>query len=164
MKKTIDLFGAAPTLMRDYQRAQMEIAAAANFDPALMELVKLRVSQINGCANCINLHTIEARERGETEQRLYLLSAWREAPCFNERERAAIGWGEAMARLSEGRDREAAYEALTAHFTEEEQIKLAITINVISGWNHIAVGFGLFADAETIRAAQAAQAKITVAA
>lgn len=164
MKKTIDPFGAAPTLMRDYQRAQMEIAAAANFDPALMELVKLRVSQINGCANCINMHTIEARANGETEQRLYLLSAWREAPCFNERERAAIGWGEAMARLSEGRDREAAYEALTAHFTEEEQIKLAITINVISGWNHIAVGFGLFADAETIRAAQGAQAKITVAA
>jgi AhpD family alkylhydroperoxidase len=164
MKKTIDLFGAAPTLMRDYQRAQMEIAAAANFDPALTELVKLRVSQINGCANCINMHTIEARERGETEQRLYLLSAWREAPCFSERERAAIDWGEAMARLSEGRDREAAYDALTAHFSEEEQIKLAITINVISGWNHIAVGFGLFADAETIRAAQAAQAKIAAAA
>ena len=164
MKNTIDLFGAAPTLMRDYQRAQIEIAAAANFDPALTELVKLRVSQINGCANCINMHTIEARENGETEQRLYLLSAWREAPCFSERERAAIGWGEAMARLSEGHDRETAYEALTAHFTEEEQIKLAITINVISGWNHIAVGFGLFADAETIRAAQATQAKLAAAA
>jgi len=127
-------------------------------------LVKLRVSQINGCANCINLHTIEARERGETEQRLYLLSAWRKAPCFNERERAAIGWGEAMARLSEGRDREAAYEALTAHFTEEEQIKLAVTINVISGWNHIAVGFGLFADVAAIRAAQATQATAAAAA
>jgi AhpD family alkylhydroperoxidase len=164
MKNTTNLFAAAPTLMRDYQRAQMEIAAAANFDPALIELVKLRVSQINGCANCINMHTIEAREKGESEQRLYLLSAWRDAPCFSERERAAIGWGEAMARLSEGRDREAAYDALTAHFTEEEQIKLAITINVISGWNHIAVGFGLFADPATIRAAQAAQAAIAAAA
>jgi AhpD family alkylhydroperoxidase len=164
MKSTTDLFAAAPTLMRDYQRAQMEIAAAANFDPALTELVKLRVSQINGCANCINLHTIEAREHGETEQRLHLLAAWREAPCFSDRERAAIGWGEAMARLSEGRDREAAYEALTAHFTEEEQIKLAITINVISGWNLIAVGFGLFADVATIRAAQAAQAPAAAAA
>lgn len=164
MTKTIDLFAAAPTLMRDYQRAQMEIAAAANFDPALTELVKLRVSQINGCANCINLHTIEARENGETEQRLYLIAAWREAPCFSDRERAAIGWGEAMARLSEGRDRTDAYEALKAHFTEEEQIKLTITINVITGWNHIAVGFGLFADAAAIRAAQATQKAMAAAA
>jgi AhpD family alkylhydroperoxidase len=164
MKNTIDLFAAAPTLMRDYQRAQIAIATAVNFDPALTELVKLRVSQINGCANCINLHTIEAREHGETEQRLYLLSAWREAPCFDERERAAIGWGEALARLSEGRDREAAYAALKAHFSEEEQIKLTITINVITGWNHMAVGFGLFADAAAIRAAQAAQAAQAAAA
>jgi len=158
MKSTINLFTAAPALMRDYQRAQMEIAAAVNFDPALTELVKLRVSQINGCANCINLHTVEARENGETEQRLYLLSAWREAPCYSDRERAAIGWGEALTRLSDGIDHQAAYEALKAHFTEEEQIKLTITINVITGWNHIAVGFGMFADVAAIRAAQAERA------
>jgi len=157
MKNTTDLFAAAPTLMRDYQRAQMEIAAAANFDPALTELVKLRVSQINGCANCINLHTIEAREHGESEQRLYLLSAWREAPCYSDRERAAIGWGEALAHLSDGADPRPAREALQAHFTEEEQVKLTLIVNVITGWNHMAVGFGVFADVAAIRAAQAAQ-------
>jgi len=157
MKNTTDLFAAAPSLMRDYQRAQVEIAVAANFDPALTELVKLRVSQINGCANCINLHTIEAREQGETEQRLYLIAAWREAPCYSDRERAAIGWGEALSRLSDGADHRAAYEALKAHFTEEEQIKLTLIVNVITGWNHMAVGFGVFADAAAIRAAQAAQ-------
>ena len=164
MKNTTDLFAAAPTLMRDYQRAQMEVAAAANFDPALTELVKLRVSQINGCANCINLHTIEAREQGETEQRLYLLPAWREAPCYSDRERAAIGWGETLATLSDGADPHAAYQALKAHFTEEEQIKLTVTINVITGWNHLAVGFGIFADVAAIRAAQATQSAQAAAA
>lgn len=164
MKNPTDLMAAAPTLMPAYQRAQMEIAAAANFDPALTELVKLRVSQINGCANCINLHTIEARENGETEQRLYLLPAWREAPCYSERERAAIGWGEALATLSDGTDPHAAREALQAHFTAEEQIKLTLIVNVITGWNHMAVGFGVFADVAAIRAAQATQTGQTAAA
>ena len=87
-----------------------------------------------------------ARAAGETEQRLYLLSAWQEAPCYTDRERAALGWTEVLTRLSEGHHHKSAYEALQAHFTEEEQIKLTLMINVINGWNRIAVGFGLFAD------------------
>jgi alkylhydroperoxidase family enzyme len=94
-----------------------------------------------------------ARENGETEQRIYLLPAWREAPCYTDRERAALGWTEALTRLSEGHTHESAYEALKAHFTEEEQVKLTLLINIINGWNRIAVGFGGFADPADIKAA-----------
>ena len=126
MTTKIDLFAAAPSLMRDWQRTMLTLAAASNFEPRLSELVKLRSSQINGCANCINLHATEARENGETEQRIFLLPAWREAPCYTDRERAALGWTEALTRLSEGRGHESAYEVLKAHFTEEEQVKLTV--------------------------------------
>ena len=115
--------------------------------------MKLRASQINGCANCINLHATEAREAGETEQRIYLLSAWREAPCYTDRERAALEWTEALTRLSEGLALGSAYETLAAQFTEEERVKLTITINMINSWNRLAVGFGLFADPKELRAA-----------
>lgn len=153
MTAKIDLFAAAPSLMKDWQRTSISLAAAANFDPTLAELVKLRASQINGCANCLNMHAADARENGETEQRIYLLPAWREAPCYTMRERAALGWTEALTLISERQGRESAYQALKAQFTEEEQVKLTLTINIINGWNRIAVGFGLFADAAAIKAA-----------
>ncbi len=153
MTRKIDLFAAAPEVVKEWQKTMTRLGAIANFDPTIAELVKLRASQINGCANCINLHAVEAREKGETEQRIYLLPAWREAPCYSDRERAALEWTEALTRLSEGREHATAYETLKAHFTEEEQVKLTMTINIINGWNRIAVGFGLYADAATIRAA-----------
>src|SRR5438874_8719441 len=90
----------------------------------------------------VDVTTTDAREKGETEQRIYLLSAWREAPCYTDRERAALGWTEALTRLSEGHQQETAYEALKAQFNGEEQVKLTLIINVINGWNRIAVGFG----------------------
>jgi len=157
MTAKIDLFAAAPSLMRDYQRAMVNLTAASSFDASLSELVKLRASQINGCANCINLHATEARGNGETEQRIYLLPAWREAPCYTDRERAALEWTEVLTRLSEGRGHREAFEAIKAHFTEEEQVKLTMLINIINGWNRLAVGFGVFADPAAIKAgAQAA--------
>jgi AhpD family alkylhydroperoxidase len=152
MTAKIDLFAVAPSLMRDFQRSTVTLGAAVNFDPRLSELVKLRASQINGCANCINLHATEAREKGETEQRIYLLPAWREAPCYTDRERAALEWTEALTRLSEGRGHADAYEAISAHFTGEEQVKLTLLINMINGWNRIAVGFGVFADPAAVKA------------
>ena len=91
-------------------------AIASSLEPGLSELVKIRASQINGCANCLNMHTVFARENGETEQRIYLLPAWREAPCYTDRERAALGWTEALTRLSEGHTHESAYEALKSSF------------------------------------------------
>ena len=152
MTAKIDLFAAAPSLMKEWQRTSVALAAAASLEPSINELVKLRASQINGCANCINLHAAEARAHGETEQRIYLLPAWREAPCYSDRERAALAWTEALTRLAEGNDRTSAYDAMTAHFTEEEQVKLTVMINIINGWNRIAVGFGLFMDPESIKA------------
>jgi AhpD family alkylhydroperoxidase len=158
MHGKFNVFAAAPALMKDFRQASIELATAANFDPRITELVKIRASQLNGCANCINMHAAEARENGETEQRIYLLSAWREAPCYSERERAALEWTEALTRLSEGLALGIAYESLAARFTEEERVKLTITINMINGWNRLAVGFSLFADATQIQAGNKAAA------
>ena len=152
-----DLFAAAPELIKKWTAASLAIASS--LEPTLISLVEIRASQINGCANCINMHAAEAREKGETEQRIYLLSAWREAPCYTDRERAALGWTEALTRLSEGHKLKGAREALKAQFSEEEQVKLTLMINVINGWNRIAVGFGQFVDpAEAKSAAQAVAA------
>lgn len=145
-------YAAAPQLMKGWTGLSM--AVAASLEPSLIELVKIRASQINGCGNCINMHTAEARARGETEQRIYLLSAWREAPCYSDRERAALGWTDALTRLSEGHAHEQAYAALKAQFSEEEQVKLTLMINVINGWNRIAVGFGLWMEPEAVKALQ----------
>ncbi len=144
MTAKLDPFAAAPSLMKHWTGTSMAIASS--LDPTLVGLVEIRASQINGCANCLNMHTVDARTKGETEQRIYLLSAWREAPCYTDRERAALGWTEALTRLSEGHRHKSAYEALKANFTEEEQVKLTLMINIINGWNRIAVSFGLFAD------------------
>ncbi|HEV7437491.1 MAG TPA: carboxymuconolactone decarboxylase family protein [Pseudorhizobium sp.] len=148
MTPRLDPFDAAPILMKKWMGMSMD--AAASLESSLIELVKIRSSQINGCANCINMHTSEARAKGETEQRIYLLSAWREAPCYTDRERAALGWTDALTRLSEGPALEAAYQALEAAFSEEEQVKLTLMINVINGWNRLAVGFGLWVETPAI--------------
>ena len=147
---------AAPAMMKEWHRASTLIAAS--LDPTLAELVKIRSSQINGCANCLNMHTVFARERGETEQRIYLLSAWREAPCYTDKERAALAWTDALTRISEGHTHESAYEALKTHFTEEEQVKLTLLINVINGWNRLAIGFSAWADPADVKAAAKAVA------
>lgn len=146
-----DLFAAAPSLMKKW--FDISHAIGSSIEPRLAELVKIRASQINGCANCINMHTAEAREKGETEQRIYLLPAWREAPCYTDRERAALGWTEALTRLSEGHTHESAYQALKTQFTEEEQVKLTLVINIINGWNRLAVGFGVWLDQATAKEA-----------
>ncbi|PND21689.1 alkylhydroperoxidase [Ensifer sp. MMN_5] len=144
MTARLDPFAAAPSLMKSWFSISTTIASS--LESSLIELVKIRASQINGCANCINMHTTEARAKGESEQRIYLLSAWREAPCYTDRERAALDWTEALTRLSEGHTHAAAYEALKAEFTQEEQVKLTLMINVINGWNRLAVGFGLWVE------------------
>ncbi len=92
----------------------VSVDVAGSLEPSLTELVKIRASQINACANCLNMHAAEARAKGETESRIYLLSAWREAPCYTDRERAALGWTEALTRLSEGHTHLAARQALEA--------------------------------------------------
>jgi len=153
MTAKFDPFAAAPDLAKKWMG--LSLAVSSSLEPSLVHLVEIRASQINGCANCINLHATNARAKGETEQRIYLLSAWREAPCYTDRERAALGWTEALTRLSEGHTHQAAYEDLKTHFSEEEQVKLTLMINIINGWNRLSVGFGLFMDPQAVKAAQA---------
>ena len=151
MTAKLNPFAAAPSLMKNWMDTSVVIAGS--LEPTLIELVKIRSSQLNGCANCINMHTAEARAKGETEQRIYLLSAWREAPCYTDRERAALQWTEALTQLSSGHPPASALEALQAQFSEEEQVKLTLMINVINGWNRLAVGFGLWHEPATAKAA-----------
>ncbi|MBA4091466.1 MAG: alkylhydroperoxidase [Sphingobium sp.] len=144
MTDKINPYAAAPQLMKSW--TALSTAIGESLEPGLIELVKIRSSQINGCANCINMHSYEARAKGETEQRIYLLSAWREAPCYTDRERAALAWTEALTEIAKGHSHSAAREALNWEFTEEEQVKLTLMINIINGWNRIAVGFDLWYD------------------
>jgi AhpD family alkylhydroperoxidase len=153
MTAKLDPFAAAPSLMKSWVAASVPIRAG--LDPRLVALVEARASQLNGCAHCLNMHTKEARAKGETEQRLYLLPTWREAPCYTERERAALAWTEALTRLSHGHTHEAAYEGLRAQFSEEERVKLTLVINVINGWNRLMVGFGVWQDQAVAKTAAA---------
>lgn len=142
MTKVTDPYAAAPTLMKQWTATGFAIEKS--LDKALVELVKIRSSILNGCANCINMHGIDARAHGETEQRIYLLAAWREAPVYTPRERAALAWTDALTRMSDGPTRYEAKHALEAHFTPEEQVNLTLLINIINGWNRVAVGFDLW--------------------
>lgn len=152
MTHVTDPFAAAPQLMKQW--IGVSLAVQDSLEPSLIELVKIRASILNGCANCINMHTAEARAKGESEQRIYLLAAWHEAPVYTPRERAALAWTDALTRLSEGHTQKAAKEALEAHFTPEEQVNLTVMINVINGWNRIAVGFDLwYANGALVKAA-----------
>ncbi|HTN76467.1 MAG TPA: carboxymuconolactone decarboxylase family protein, partial [Pirellulaceae bacterium] len=109
-------------------------------EKSLLELVKIRASQINGCAYCLDMHTKDARALGETEQRIYLLSAWREAPFYTERERAALAWTEAVTRISAGVPDEL-FAASRAHFTDKEFVDLTWAIVAINSWNRMAISF-----------------------
>ena len=111
-------------------------------EKSLIELVKMRASQINGCAFCLDMHARDARKQGETEQRLYLLNAWRETPYYSERERAALAWTECLTRLPTDGAPDAAYEALAAVFSPVEIANLTALIGVINIWNRVAVGLG----------------------
>jgi AhpD family alkylhydroperoxidase len=110
-------------------------------EPGLFHLIKLRASQINGCAYCIDMHSREARVGGESQQRLDLLSVWRESNFFDDRERAALAWTESLTLIAETHAPDADYEALAAVFTERERVAITLAIAAINGWNRIAIGF-----------------------
>ncbi len=114
---------------------------SSGIEPSLLELIKLRSSQINGCAFCIDMHSKDARALGETEQRLYALDAWRETPFFSERERAALEWTEAVTRVSETHVPDDVFELARKHFSEKELVDLTYAIVAINGWNRLAVSF-----------------------
>lgn len=140
MKPRLDFYKASP----DAAKAMIALEASVNklgLEPALLELVKLRASQINGCAYCVDLHSSDARKQGESDRRLHAVAVWRESPLFTERERAALAWTDALTRLSETRAPEADYDWLSSQFTERERVDLTLVINAINGWNRLAVGF-----------------------
>jgi AhpD family alkylhydroperoxidase len=114
---------------------------SSGLESSLLELVKVRVSQINGCAYCIDMHTKDARANGETEQRLYAISAWREAPFFTERERAGLAWTEAVTLVGETHVPGEVYELARGHFGAKELIDLTFAIIAINGWNRLAIAF-----------------------
>jgi AhpD family alkylhydroperoxidase len=140
MSERLNPFTASPAAMKPWIELGKTIADDG-LELLLKELVMTRASQINGCAWCLHHHTIDARKRGETEDRLYLLSAWRESMLYSERERAALGWTEALTLVAETRAPDDAYEALRRHFTAEEQVKLTLLIAQVNAWNRIKIGF-----------------------
>jgi AhpD family alkylhydroperoxidase len=113
--------------------------ARCDLEPSLLELVKLRASQINGCAYCLDMHTKDARARGESEQRIYLLEAWRESPFYSERERAALAWAEAVTLVAETRVPDAFYEEVRRHFSDDELLTLTMAVATINAWNRLNV-------------------------
>jgi AhpD family alkylhydroperoxidase len=140
MKSRLNAFAAAPEAMQA-MLALENYVRASGLEGTLIELVKSRASQINGCAYCLEMHTREAREGGETEDRIYLLSAWRESSFYTERERAALAWTEALTLVAQTHAPDEDYEKAGQHFTPEELVKLTLLIGTINIWNRLAIGF-----------------------
>lgn len=132
---------AAPEAIRATLVLDRYIKEASTLEPELIELVKLRASQINGCAYCIDMHTKDARALGMTEQRLYLVQAWHEAPFYSDREQAALAWTEALTMISTMGVSDELYEEVSEHFSEKEMVDLTIAVNAINNWNRIAISF-----------------------
>jgi AhpD family alkylhydroperoxidase len=122
-------------------RALNDYVDRSGLEAGLLDLVKTRASQINGCAFCIHMHTRDARARGEAEERLYLLDAWRESPLYSARERAALAWTEALTEIAKTHAPDEVYAEVRGQFSEEELVKLTVAIGVINTWNRMMIGF-----------------------
>lgn len=140
MKARLNPYTAAPGVMQGMLDLEEKVAGSG-LERSLIDLVKTRASQINGCAYCIHMHTRDARLHGETEERLYLLDAWRESPLYTDRERAALAWTEALTLIAQTHAPDDIYEEVKAQFSDEEQVKLSLLIATINAWNRIAIGF-----------------------
>ena len=140
MSPRLNPFKAAPETIRAMMAFQT-VPASSGIEHSLIELISMRASQINGCAFCLHMHATEARAHGETEMRLYLLSAWRESSLYSERERAALAWTEALTLISQTGAPDADYDRLRGQFTELEQVNLTMLIGAINVWNRLQVGF-----------------------
>ncbi|MDD2765406.1 MAG: carboxymuconolactone decarboxylase family protein [Opitutaceae bacterium] len=140
MKPRFDYYQAAPNALAA-QLALSNYVRDCGLEHSLLELVKTRASQLNGCAYCLEMHTRESRAAGETEPRLHLLAAWHESPLYTERERAALAWTEAVTLVATSRVPDEVYEAARAQFSEAELVKLTLAISVINTWNRLAVSF-----------------------
>jgi len=140
MKARLNFYKAAPDTIKALSALEAQIQSSG-LEKSLIELVKIRASEINGCAYCINMHTADARKQGETEERLYLLNAWRESPLYTDRERAALAWTEAVTLIAETHAPDDLYENVRAHFSEAETVNLTMLIGAINAWNRVAISF-----------------------
>jgi len=141
MKPRIDYQKDAPAGAARAMLGLEKYVQACGLEHSLLHLVKTRASQLNGCAYCIDMHTKDARAEGESEQRLYALSAWRETPFFTERERAALEWTEALTLISQNDVPDDLYERVRKQFTEPELVNLSMAVVAINGWNRLAISF-----------------------
>ena len=140
MKPRMNFQQAAPETIKALMALETQVQASG-LEQSLIELVKTRASQINGCAFCINMHTQDARKHGETEQRLYLLDAWREALVYSDRERAALAWTEAVTLIAKTHAPDDVYDEVRKHFSEAETVNLTMLIATINAWNRLAISF-----------------------
>jgi AhpD family alkylhydroperoxidase len=140
MKSRIDFTHISPQFLKPLFALGAQVEASG-LEHSLLELVKMRASQINGCAYCLDMHSKDARAAGETEQRLYLLDAWRETSLYSERERAALAWTEAVTLVAEGHVPDEAYDEASNHFTEQELVALTLAIAAVNSWNRLNIAF-----------------------
>ena len=136
MNARINLMHVTPGVIQAMLGLERQVRQAG-FDPGLLDLVRMRASQINGCSYCLDMHSKDARANGETEQRLYGLDAWRETPYYTARERAALEWTEALTLVAETRVPDEVYERAREQFAEEELVHLSLAIVAINGWNRL---------------------------
>jgi len=141
MKLRIDYANVASGALHAMLGLERYVREQTELEPEMIELVKLRASQINGCAYCLDMHTKDARALGMSEQRLYLLSAWREAPFYSDRERAALAWTEALTLISTHGVSDALYDEARQQFSEKELVDLTMAVNTINSWNRLAISF-----------------------
>jgi AhpD family alkylhydroperoxidase len=141
MQARLEAQKVSPAAYQAMMAMEMFVRKQSKLEPALIELVKMRASQINGCAYCIDMHSKDARADGETEQRLYALSAWEETPFFTNRERSALAWTEAVTLITEGHVPDAVYQEAKKSFSEEELVNLTLAVITINAWNRLAISF-----------------------
>jgi AhpD family alkylhydroperoxidase len=140
MEARLDAMKASPAAYHAMLALEMFVRKSS-LEPSLIELVKMRSSQINGCAYCIDMHSKDARAAGESEQRLYALNAWRETPFFTDRERAALAWTEAVTLVAKDHVPDAAFEEARRQFSDEELVNLTMAVVTINGWNRLSIAF-----------------------
>lgn len=140
MQQRLDFYKASPAAIKAVMGLEEQIGKSG-LEQSLVELVRLRASQINGCAYCVDLHTRDARKLGEDDRRLATLSVWHETPFFTERERAALAWTEAVTLVSQDHVPDAVWEAVRPHFEDAELVNLTLLVNAINTWNRFAIAF-----------------------
>ncbi|HWM48193.1 MAG TPA: carboxymuconolactone decarboxylase family protein [Xanthobacteraceae bacterium] len=139
MQPRLDYMGLAPNGLKAV--LALESYVRGSLDPRLLDLVKIRASQINGCAYCIHMHSKEARAKGETEERIYLLDAWRESPLYTPRERAALAWTEAVTLVADTHVPDDVFDELRRHFSDADVANLTLAVATINVWNRLAISF-----------------------